>query len=70
MERANQYLVPRRPGGVVKISERSTHIDILRFQLRTRPPVGEEGEEVGHAYGAFAINIGRDGSCPVPAFGQ
>ena len=28
------------------------------MQLRTRPPVGEQGEEVGRADGAVAVEVG------------
>ncbi len=41
-------------------------VDRAASVLRTRPPVGEEGEEVGCADGAVAVEVGgRAGSIPV-----
>ncbi len=35
--------------------------------LRTRPPVGEEGEEIARADGAVAVEVGRTASVTAPS---
>ncbi len=41
------------------LKPRTSSLKRQAFFLRTRPPVGEEGEEVGHADGADAVKVRR-----------
>ncbi len=60
-----RHVIGRNHGAGKDRNDNAFHLIAALF-LRTRPPVGEEGEEVGHADTAVKVEVRRSGLISLP----